>query len=239
MKKLLVAVSFYTRIPINIKSEVSEDEFYDSMRLIPIVGLLIGAALYLLNLLLKNVDGDIRGLTLTFAYILISGGLHIDGFMDSMDGLLSNRDREKVFEIMKDSRVGAFGVLGIIVLFALLTTFLKYADPFIILIMPVAGRSGAIISASLTSYAKERLDLGGRFVQETKLKHAFISILFTVALALVFGIKYLIPVGFSIVFAFISTKWIERKIGGTTGDTIGMIIETTQAAFIISAYFLM
>lgn len=238
MKKLLLAISFYTRIPIQLKSEVTEDEFYSSMRLIPLVGLLIGGFLTGLAFLLAAVPGNIRGLVLTVGYILLSGGLHIDGFMDSMDGLLSNRDKDRVFEIMKDSRVGAFGVLGILVLFSLYVTFFPYMDLWAVFLFPVVGRSAALLSASMTQYAKEKKELGARFVDETTGKHAAMAILFTLILAIPGSWFLVFAVLLSFIGTILLTKWTVWKIGGNTGDTIGMTIEITQALFLIAAFFL-
>ena len=111
MKKFLIALSFYTRIPIFIKSEVSEEEFYSSMTLLPVVGLIIGGILYIPWYLLREIPKEIVSFLMVFLYIWLTGGLHIDGFIDTLDGILSNRDRERVLEIMKDSRVGSFGVI--------------------------------------------------------------------------------------------------------------------------------
>lgn len=238
MKKLLVAISFYTRIPIHLKSEVTEDDFFSSMRLIPVVGILIGGVLAGLFWLLKSVPDDIRGLTLAVAYILLSGGLHIDGFMDSMDGLLSNRPKDRVFEIMKDSRVGAFGVLGILVLFSLLTVFLKYADWWMVFLFPVVGRSGALISASMTEYAKEKKELGARFMDDTKPIHGLLAGVLAVAVALPASLYHAGAVALAFLGTFIVTKWTVSKIGGNTGDTIGMVIEVTQAIFLVAAFFI-
>lgn len=238
MKKLLVAISFYTSIPINLKEEVTTDEFFDSMRMIPLVGVLVGALLSGIFWLLRGAPGDIRGLVLTVVYILLTGGLHIDGFMDSCDGLFSNREKSRVFEIMKDSRVGSFGVLGFVVLFAILTMFLKYANIWTVFLWPVVGRCGALISASMTSYAKEKKELGARFVDETLPMHGIVAGLFAVALAVPVSLNHAFAAAVAFLATFIITKWTVWKIGGNTGDTIGMIIETTQAAFLMAAFFL-
>lgn len=238
MKKLLLAISFYTRIPIQLKSEVTEDEFYSSMRLIPLVGVLIGGLLAGLAYLLRNTPGDIRGLVLTVGYILLSGGLHIDGYMDSMDGLLSNRDKERVFEIMKDSRVGAFGVLGILVLFALYATFFPYMDLWTVFLFPVVGRSAALLSASMTQYAKEKKELGARFVDETTGWHAAVAVAFTLVLGIPGSWYLLLAALLAFVGTVFLTKWTVWKIGGNTGDTIGMTIEVTQALFFVATFFL-
>lgn len=238
MKKLLVAISFYTSIPINLKEEVTTDEFFASMRWIPMVGILVGAVLSGIFWLLRYTPGEIRGLVLAVAYIFLTGGLHIDGFMDSCDGLLSNRPKERVFEIMKDSRVGSFGVLGFVVLFAIYVVFLQYADLWTVFLFPVAGRCAALISASMTSYAKEKKELGARFVDETLPMHGVVAGLFALALAVPASLFHGVAVIVALAATVAVTKWTVWKIGGNTGDTIGMVIEATQAAFLMAAFFL-
>jgi len=237
MRKILIAIGFYTRIPINIKEKVTDDEFYSAMKLIPIVGILIGSLMYLINAGLAGFASDIRGLILTIFYIFITGGLHIDGFMDSMDGLLSNRDKDRIIEIMKDSRVGSFGVISMVVLFALYSVFMGYSQGEILFLMPVVGRCSGIVSAGITPYAKKNLDLGGRFVEETKPKHAVAAVLFSGMIAIFVNPGLIIPTGVTFSLVFFIVKWIEGKIQGTTGDTTGMVIESSQALFLILSYF--
>lgn len=237
MRKLLIAIGFYTRIPVNFKKEVTTDEFYSSMRLMPLVGVIIGGLMYAGSILLERYDADVRGLSLAVFYIMLTGGLHIDGYMDSLDGLMSNRDKAKALEIMKDSRVGAFGALGIIVLFAVYVVFMKHSQSEVLFLMPIAGRCCGLVSAGMTSYARESMDLGGRFVEGTKLWHGAAAISICGVIAALINTDYLVPLAVTVLIAASMVKWIERKIGGTTGDTTGMIIEMAQGVFLISVYF--
>ena len=111
MKSFIVAAQFLTRIPLKINMEVSNEEFGGSQKAFIFVGFLIGAVLsgafYFLNF---HVPPFILGALLLFLEILISGGLLLDGFMDTCDGIFSARPRERALEIMKDSRVGAHSV---------------------------------------------------------------------------------------------------------------------------------
>ena len=116
MRKILIAISFFTRFPIKLK-DVSEEEFYDSMIFMPLVGLLVGAILFAVSWALSYIHViQLQALFTMIVYIWITGGLHLDGFADTVDALFSARDHAKMMEIMKDSRLGSFGAIGLILL---------------------------------------------------------------------------------------------------------------------------
>ncbi|MPW26930.1 adenosylcobinamide-GDP ribazoletransferase [Alkalibaculum sp. M08DMB] len=236
MKKFLVALSFFTRIPINIKSEVSEDEFYSSMALLPIIGFVIGSCLYGVGYLLGDINKEISAFLLVVFYIWITGGLHMDGFMDTLDGILSNRDRERVFEIMKDSRIGAFGAIGIILLIIGYLIAFKYSTAISILIMPIIGRSCALIATSLSEYAKDTNDMGRKFVESMGRKERVFSLLFTVGIIVLFDYIYLIPFAICLIITYVLLRWFRKQLSGMTGDTVGMMIELIQVIFLFGAY---
>lgn len=238
MKIFLVALSFFTRIPINIRTEVSEDEFYKSMALLPVVGMFIGlimyGVIYVMNFL--NLPTNIMSFLLLSFYIWITGGLHIDGFIDSADALLSNRDREKMLEIMKDSRIGAFGAIAIILM--LLGLFLIYGlVPYkAFILMPIIGRSCGVFAASMSKYAKDTNDLGRRFVEDMGKKQGAFAIIFSLLAIVVVDYYYLVPFVICMIMTYIYVNVFKKKLHGMTGDTIGMMIELNQAVFLYAAY---
>lgn len=238
MKKFLVALSFFTRIPINIKSEVSEEEFYSSMALLPIVGLLIGAILYGMWYILGDINVEVAALLLIFVYIWITGGLHMDGFMDTIDGVLSNRDRERIFEIMKDSRIGAFGAIGILMLILGYFIIFKYTDSLAILFMPMVARSCALMAASLSQYAKKTNDMGKGFVDGMGKKEMIFALVFTGVIIGAINYIYLLSFGICIVISIYFVYYFKKKLSGMTGDTIGMMIELNQILFLFSSYII-
>lgn len=240
MKKLLVALSFYTRIPINIKTEVTEDEFYGALPLLPIIGLIIGAVLYVgaYGAVYLNLSQEIIAFGILLLYIWFTGGLHIDGYIDAMDALLSNRDREKMLEIMKDSRIGAFGALAMIMLLLGYFIIFKHTQLEGFLLMPIVGRSCGIFAASLSKYAKETNDLGKRFIEDMNNKHGFLSILFSVVIIVIVNMYYLIPFLITLGMSYYYVVVFKKKLNGMTGDTIGMLIELNQVVFLFVAYII-
>ncbi|MGV8906505.1 MAG: adenosylcobinamide-GDP ribazoletransferase [Acetobacterium sp.] len=237
MRKILIAISFFTRIPIKLK-DVTNEEFYDSMILIPIVGLFIGLVLYGVSVLLAFIHFiELQALMMMITYIWLTGGLHLDGFADTMDALFSARDREKMMEIMKDSRLGAFGALGLILLvltYWMCFTIILPEHSIVILIMPVFGRVAAIMSTCFSTYAPGGGGLGKRFVEMTKLRHFVIYLLFLLAYAsLVLGLTGFIAVVLSFIPGLFLMLNLQQKIGGMTGDTIGMTVELNQVFFLV------
>jgi|LGVF01.2.fsa_nt_gb adenosylcobinamide-GDP ribazoletransferase len=237
MRKLLIAISFFTRIPIKIKN-VSNEEFYDSMILIPLVGLFIGVVLFGVSLLLSSIHFiSLEALLMIVSYIWLTGGLHLDGFADTTDALFSARDRERMMVIMKDSRLGAFGAIGLILL--LLTYWMCFTIilpeyKLALLIMPVFGRVAAIMSTCFSTYAPGGGGLGKRFVEMTKGYHFAIYMIFILIFAtVVLGAMGLVAVLLSFIPGLLLMINLQKKIGGMTGDTIGMTIELNQVFFLV------
>ncbi|KNZ41070.1 adenosylcobinamide-GDP ribazoletransferase [Acetobacterium bakii] len=237
MRKLLIAISFFTRIPIKINN-VTNEEFYDSMILIPIVGLFIGLILYGVSLLVSLIHFmGLQALLMIIIYIWLTGGLHLDGFADTTDALFSARDREKMMEIMKDSRLGAFGAIGLILL--IMTYWMSFTVvlpeySMVLLIMPVFGRVAAIMSTCFSTYAPGGGGLGKRFVEMTKLHHFVIYLVAVLVYAtVILGYVGFIAVVLSSIPGLLLMLNLQKKIGGMTGDTIGMTIELNQVFFLV------
>ena len=116
----LTAIMFYTRIPCPISLDYSEEYLNSATRYFPLIGWIVGGVsalfIYALHFIFPNSVCIILSI---IAGILLTGGFHEDGFADVCDGFGGGWTKEKILEIMKDSRVGAFGAIGLIVLFIL------------------------------------------------------------------------------------------------------------------------
>lgn len=238
MRKFLVAVSFFTRLSINVK-DVKEDEFYESMIMMPVVGLIIGTLLAVVAWALSYINLPmVAAIVVILTYLWISGGLHLDGVADTVDGLMSARDRERVMEIMKDSRLGSFGAIALILYFLTFFTGLVIViplNPWVLVLMPVVGRFCGIQNCCFSTYAQGGGGLGRRITEITKPWHFVLYlILIAVPAYFVFGLPVVIGLGASMVFAFYLRHVFYKGIGGMTGDTIGMTIELSQMAFLLT-----
>lgn len=235
MRQFLIALSFFTRIHIKLNN-VSEDEFYRSMLWMPVVGVVIGLVLMggaWLSAQLKVPS--LAAVLLIILYIWISGGLHLDGFADTTDALFSARDRERMMEIMKDSRLGSFGAIGLILLVLTLWngyTILIPLLPAAFLIMPVLGRYNALQSCAFSTYAEGGGGLGKRIVELTKPWYLLLHLLYLLPGAyLLTGLGGLAAVALTMVCGLLFMVYLKGKFGGITGDTIGMTIELSQGIY--------
>jgi len=149
-------IGFFTRLPVP-KIEFTDERYRKAMIFLPLVGLVIGAVLVLIQMFLVFVETPqiLIGAVLTCAYIFLSGGLHFDGLADTCDGFFSGRSREQALEIMKDSRIGVFGTLGLFMAGIFYFALFTQVSVLGLLVFPLCGRACCLISASLAPYARE------------------------------------------------------------------------------------
>ena len=115
MTPFFIALQFLTRLKIVNQTEWSMEDFGKSVGTFPFVGLIIGIFLTLIYFIFSQFLSPMPlMLIIVISEFLFTGGLHADGLMDTSDGLFSGREREKKLEIMKDSRVGSFGVVAFV-----------------------------------------------------------------------------------------------------------------------------
>lgn len=238
MKRLLLMITFFTRIPVKYPYEYKEDDLIKGIYYFPVIGLIIGLFLYLISMFSKYLDRPIVSVFIWVGYLWITGGLHIDGLSDTVDGIFSNRDRQKTLEIMKDSRIGTFGVLAIIIIIMLNVILVNYIDFNILILVPIAGRCCAIISCSMSEYARKGMGMGKAFVENSDRKKRIVAIIFMILSAIIIHVQWVFSMVLCIVFTIYITNYIRKRIGGMTGDTIGFVIEVTQTFFILSSYIL-
>ncbi|HEX3014968.1 MAG TPA: adenosylcobinamide-GDP ribazoletransferase [Desulfobacteria bacterium] len=242
MRDFITALQFLTTIRI-VKEEVhSSEEFARSMSYYPLVGLVIGAILaglaYLANLRLSPL---LVGAIILVAEIVISGGLHLDGYMDTMDGIFSGRSRERILEIMKDSRVGAHAVIalgGLFVLkFALLVQLATFQLWTVLLVIPALGRMTMGIGASLFPYARAE-GMGKTFANTFSRRKLLVSVAYTaVAAVLLCGWRGLGLWAVAVIWGWLFARFVAGRIGGLTGDVYGALNELTEAVVLLVVVF--
>lgn len=234
-----LAISFLTILPV-YKKMANNQELARSVSYYPLVGLLLGAvaagSCYGLRSLGLGISADVVALVIM---ITITGGLHMDGLMDTADGIFSGRDREKKLEIMKDSRVGAMGVIAFGTVFLLKIAFLyelTLGPKLMALILaPAAGRWAMTLCIIHYPYARPT-GLGACLQQAGYGQLMVASIILIAAswgLAGFMGLAVLA----AIVPAVVVTAGIILKcLGGMTGDTYGAtgeLIETWTICIIL------
>ncbi len=236
-RSLLVALHFLTRLPLPPR-EISLEEVGRSAWAFPVVGALIG-------LLLAGADGllgwlfppVLRAALVLALWVALTGALHLDGFVDSCDALLAARPPEARLEILRDTHVGAFGVVGAVILllvkFAALGACLSAGTWAALLLAPPLGRWAMVYAmarypaARATGIGKTvRESVGGRtllgatlLALPVLLAHPPVGL---VALALVWA--------FTVLFA----RWVLRRIPGFTGDVYGALCEAVEVVVLLT-----
>lgn len=235
---VLTALGFLTALPVP-RREVGAATLARSLIFFPFVGLLVGAILLGLDLALARVlPGGVRAALLLAAMIAITRGLHLDGLMDCCDGLFGGFTPERRLEIMRDSRVGAFGVLG-----AVTALLLRYGGIVALdggwrlvglLLPPLLGRWA--MTLAIVAYPYGRVTgMGAAFKQAAGWWQAALATLATVALGA--GVWW--PWGgAAIVIAAIVTATVARfalgRLGGLTGDCYGAINEIVELVLLLA-----
>jgi adenosylcobinamide-GDP ribazoletransferase len=238
IKRFIIMLQFFTTIPIkqNIKSDV--EDYGKGLVFAPLVGLIIGIILTGVYYGLERFfSAQVIFVFIIIAYIILTGGIHLDGLADTFDGLFSGKSKEKILEIMRDSRIGTNGVLAIVCLLLLnykLFLSLDVQDVKVILILfPASGRIASLIGAGASGYARETWGLGKSFIDFCGLKEIIAgSIIYMLIFYIALGVEGLIIAAVTIVFPYIILKLIIRKIQGATGDVLGALCEINQTCFL-------
>lgn len=236
----LTLISFLTQIPVGRKIEYREENFVKALNLYTLVGVVIGFLLGLIHLIFDNQINFLRGLVLTIAYILITGGIHFDGAADTSDGIFSGRSGSRIFEIMSDSHIGTFGVITIILIILSQFVLFSFSRIEFVFMMPVLGRAATIAACWNKKYAKKTKGMGTAFIENINDRVFIVNLLVLFAFSMLSYYRLII---FTASFAAVSLSYfistlIEDKIGGMTGDTCGFITEISQIIFMILVLFL-
>lgn len=242
MHDFLTALEFLTRIRLTNADNWSEEDFSRSVPYFPLIGLIIGVFLALLNycLLLFAVPDFLRGALLIMGEIFITGGLMYDGFMDTADGIFSARKRERMLEIMKDSHVGSNAVLSVIVLLLLkLGVYLAISGPLLtiaLIAMSIATRTFMVVYIIRLPYARKE-GLGLLFKQYAKPYYTYIALVLGVAFLWGCGTCYLGIAAADFVLCLVIAHYMTCLLGGLTGDTYGALTESGNIIFLLITYF--
>ena len=238
LQDVVAAFQFLTRLPLRWLS-YRQDSLARATIYFPLVGLAIsGCSAGIYFLLSPHLPALVVALLIVLFSIMITGGLHEDGLADVADAFGGGRNREHILEIMKDSRIGSYGALAIVlsvagrvVLLANLpsTGFVQYVVTAEVLSRWTVLPLGASLSA-----ARVRSPNSG---QGARIARRISGGIFFVGTLLTFGIAgYMmrvliwIPLTAALVVTFLSAIYYKRRIGGITGDCFGATIQLTLFA---------
>ncbi len=235
MKRFLIALQFLTIFPIKIKSGIKEKDFGASLLYFPLIGLLIGLLLSLSAILLSFLPflpALLKGTLILLISIVITGGIHLDGFADTCDGFYGNRPKEKILEIMRDSHIGSMGAIGVFCLLLLkFSLIVSLPEGFLwkaLIMMSIFSRWSQVMACFSACYARQE-GKAKYFIRYARKKDVFIGGIFTLGLfLLLMQLKGLILFFLSMLSVLLSLHYIRKKIGGMTGDTIGAVSEFSE-----------
>ncbi|KGR74565.1 adenosylcobinamide-GDP ribazoletransferase [Ureibacillus sinduriensis] len=238
----LLSFQFFSSLPIRKQLPMNSQTVTTMYIMLPILGILMGCSLNILHLVNEQsvqVSALLFAVLVAVAGIVMTGGLHLDGWIDMGDAYFSYQDQKKRLEILEDSRVGAFGAICLVVLLLLKIGFifelLINETPnlsFYFLAIPFLSRLALLVYFSATDTVKET-GLAAYFkssVNPTKILSAIIIyiLLFSMLTYLLVGINGIILIGCMLLFVFLFRKWTIRNFGGMTGDLLGALNEGTE-----------
>ncbi len=228
------AVAFLTVFPVGEKLDYSPERLGRSMGLFPAVGLALGLALVVCNWALTPLlPRAVLDCLLLLLLIGATGALHLDGVADMIDGLAGGHDRASALLIMKDSRVGAMGVVGLVMVL-LLKYLCLYHVPLAqknaaLLLMPTAGRWVQVFLACYSTYIRPEGGTGSIFVDNVgRAELTRASLLILLAILIIFNVKGLLLLLLLGMSALLLRHYFERRLGGVTGDVLGASTELIE-----------
>ncbi|MDZ7965174.1 MAG: adenosylcobinamide-GDP ribazoletransferase [Nostoc sp. DedSLP03] len=238
--KLAASIIFYTIIPLPYLNGL---DFRGVARLASLVGVMIGGILGLLDTGMNYIGMPVltRSALVVSVWIAITGGLHLDGAMDTADGLAVG-DRDRRLEVMADSATGAFGAMAAIALVLLkITALTDMPENRWLLLMAACGwgRWGQQLAIARYPYLKAT-GKGALHKQAIRsyqdllpgllLLFSLSGLLWLIDNQQLFLALTIIVVGSAI--ATLTGAWFNHKLGGHTGDTYGAVVEWTEALFL-------
>jgi adenosylcobinamide-GDP ribazoletransferase len=233
----LAALRFLTIIPLP-GGKISPGEVGRSIAYFPAVGAIIGLILVGLNWLLGLIlPPAIVNILLIVALAIVSGGLHLDGFVDSCDGTVGHRTAAQRRRVMKDSRAGAFGIIGVSLLllvkyFSLNSLPESWLVPTLLL-MPVLSRWAMVYAVFAFPYARAS-GLGKAFKREASRPVFLVATVIALAIAVIpaefAGLVIMLGVW---IIAMAIAFLLKSRFGGLTGDSYGAINETAEVVVLI------
>ena len=258
IRRFLLALSFLTVLPIPLvffKKEIENKEnintdFSKASIFFPLIGLLIGGILYAFYLFFRYIDLPVHleSIFILTVWLALSGGLHMEGLADMIDGFSGGEEKKDIIRIMKDGSVGAKGaivlILTILLKYLLLFSLTEPARGISLLLAPVLGRWSMVLLAYSGKPASVSNTLTKLFTNYLGKKEFLISTFFAVTISLLIFfhnnlfyqpiILLLITAGTTI---YLKT-YSDRKIDGICGDVIGAANEINELIVLLISFFI-
>lgn len=236
----LVSLTFYTRIPVPLELNYSSENLNKATRFFPLVGVIVGGLGALIFWVSSLVLPVLLAVILsTAATIFITGAFHEDGFADFCDGFGGGYTTEKIITIMKDSRIGTYGAVGLLLL--ILTKIFSISEihfdkiPLLLIAAHGFSRVMPVIVIFTSGYVRDDITSKIKPIGKKGSTTDLISAIFFGAGALLFfPWKFSVAIVLlSLIVMLIFRRYITKKIGGYTGDCLGALQQITEIVFYI------
>jgi adenosylcobinamide-GDP ribazoletransferase len=237
MRTLRIAFGLMTTLPVKLPEDWSTGDSGRAAVWYPLVGLTIGALTWLAwkGTTLLLFPPLVTGVITLIIWVVLTGGLHLDGLADCCDGLFASVSPARRLEIMKDPHVGAFGVIGLILILflkAAALTSLTNVSSFGILLAASLAR-GCILPAGLLPLARPS-GMGSDFAAGFQRSFIVWSAIIPLTLAILLGLRGILS-SVAGLGAAVLVLWLARsRIGGVTGDVFGMLVEIVESVILLA-----
>lgn len=238
MLPLWIALQFLSSLPIRLPGMPAPEELGRSLLFYPLVGLLFGVILWVLNIALAGAPVLLHAALLLTVWVLLSGGLHLDGLADSADAWLGGfGDRERTLTIMKDPRSGPIAVVTLVLVlllkYAALLALIEQQQGVALIIVPLIGRA-ALLGLFLTTTYVRAGGLGQALADHLPRKTGWQVLLVSAAVCvLIAGFNAVVALLLAVVVFIWLRHLMVRRLGGTTGDTAGALLELLEMSVLV------
>jgi adenosylcobinamide-GDP ribazoletransferase len=234
---LVRAVRYLTIVPVREPDTQPPAALGAAAGWFPVVGAGIGGLLIAVNYWVSGrFPGLLAALLTVTVWKIITGGLHLDGLADCLDGL-GGRTPEHRRAIMSDSRIGSFGAIGLILFLMLEIVALSSIDWNarwrVLLAAPAIGRATPALLARLFPAARGE-GQGAAFAGAVRRRGAIAGILVVAGVALVFGGSGLVALALALAVALLAGRFLTARVGGITGDVLGAVVELTELTVLLT-----
>lgn len=235
MRAFIAALQFITAIPLGRGGS------WDPRGMIPhfpLVGLLLGGILLAVDAVaVRFWSPAVAALVDVVALAALTGAFHLDGLADTADGLYGTRGRERALEIMKDSRIGAMGMIAVALCLAVKWAGISGLDAqrgWLLLLVPAYARAAMLVGMRFLPYGRGAEGTGHALFAEPLGPGVFVGLLAVVLISLGLGWPGTLVLngGFALVCVGL-LAWYRRKVGCITGDMLGAMTEVTEAGLFL------
>ncbi|MTK12559.1 MAG: adenosylcobinamide-GDP ribazoletransferase [Clostridiaceae bacterium] len=234
----LLMIQFLTRIPVNVSLPCEKDNFRKASIFFPVIGLVVGGIQWVVYKLLVNIIPiDAVIIIILIVGVIVTGAIHIDGLGDTCDGFFAFKGSDRIIEIMKDSRIGTYACIAMVMDLLLKYTLFSFIVPkfsVAIIAAPMISRCSVLFLGFKGKTAKST-GTGNFFIGNVGIAQFIIGLVITLGvLALLMTPRYIVILLIAaLILSFIFNLFCEKRIGGLTGDTLGANNELVELLTLI------